>query len=58
MYWYVSNGQMCKYWYVLITIGLYGQNGMYCIYWYVLVCICMYFSKLACAVHIGMYGIY
>ena len=39
MYLYVSKGQKCKYWYVLITVVLYGQNGMYCAYWHVLMCV-------------------
>ena len=41
-YWYVFRGHMCKYSYVLVSIGMYGKMVLHCTYWYVLICIGIY----------------
>ena len=46
MYWYVSKGHRCKYWYVLVIIGMYRKNGIYCTYLYICVCINWYWPVL------------
>ena len=54
-------GHMCKYSYVLVSIGMYEK--MVCIvhigmYWYILVYINLYWPVLDVLVCIGMYGMY
>ena len=60
-YWYVFRGHMCKYSYVLVSIGMYRK--MVCIvhigmYWYILVYIDLYWPVLDVFICIGMYGMY
>ena len=64
-YWYVFRGHICKYSYVLVSIGMYEKMvcivhiGMYCTYWYILILYIdlywMYWYVLVCMVCTGLY---